>query len=967
MFRSTLGLDADQSPFPWQEELLSRLCECTGNRLSLDVPTGLGKTSVIAAWLVALARKADLPRRLVYVVDRRAVVDQATDEAVRLREWLESETRTKQLLGLDAGVRLPISTLRGQFADNREWLSDPTLPTIVVGTVDMVGSRLLFEGYGVSHKMRPYHAGFLGIDTLFVLDEAHLVPPFEALLQSVVETDSPLHGEKLGSPVVPRSMLLTLSATGRAATDAVLQIGDRDLKHTEASQRLNAVKQLTFHKPKEDESLDMSARLAAEAWSLSGEGTLPKRIIVFCNSRDSAIKIEAAVASLAKGDKKQGIEQRDIETQLFVGARRVRERQEVADWLKAHGFIAGSEVTAKLPSFVFSTSAGEVGVDLDADHMVSDLVPFERMVQRFGRVNRRGEGAAEVRVVLERNEPNAKEKPALKKALAKPVRERKATDHLLVAQFDLARKYQAAIEALPRVEGSDAINVSPEALRQLRIRAADDDQLREVLNDATTQPPLRPALTRPILDSWSMTSLEKHSARPNVAPWLRGWIDEEPQTTVVWRRWLPTRSVRCSDSQIKEFFEAAPIHLTEKLETQSDHVFKWLLKHAEKVVKLSTSPKKGEEEMPGDDEVVAIVLDHSGGVTCQLTLKQLQFYGGKDAQYAKKQFERDLQNRTLVVDRRLGGINSGLLDQSAKDATFAESADDADCPRDWITQTETGNDETGDDKRGNDKTSPIPAFRIVEKDVEPAENEDASRIDRVWKTCLRLPIARDDQDEPSRVLILQKYRRAVTSEESRSTSSELSLDVHLAQTEVEATRLAERLQLSDELKLVLRIAARNHDHGKNTERWQNAFSAPEEGRPFAKTSGPFRNNLLDGYRHEFGSLPFVLKDPEFESLSEAMRDLALHLVAAHHGFARPVIRVDGCKDAPPSQLEERARDVALRFARLQKQWGPWGLAWLESLLRAADQRASAAAEAREDSNAVTATTPNDITAEVTHG
>lgn len=966
MFQSALGLNVDKSPFPWQEELLSRLSDCPGSRLALDVPTGLGKTSVMAAWLVALASKADLPRRLVYVVDRRAVVDQATDEAVRLRSWLESQPDTKQRLGLDANERLPISTLRGQFADNREWLSDPTLPTIVVGTVDMVGSRLLFEGYGVSRKMRPYHAGFLGVDTLFVLDEAHLVPPFEALLQSVVETDSPLHGEKLASPVVPRSMLLTLSATGRATSDAVVQIGKRDLKHPVASQRLNAVKRLTFHKPKEDELLDISAHLAAEAWSLSGEGTLPKRIIVFCNSRDSAIKTEAAVASLAKGDKKQGIEQRDIETQLFVGARRVRERQEVADWLKAHGFIAGSKVTTTLPSFVFSTSAGEVGVDLDADHMVSDLVPFERMVQRFGRVNRRGEGAAEVRVVLERDEPNAKEKPALTKALAKPPRERSKKERDLVDQFELAPKYQAAIEALPRVEGSDAINVSPEALRQFKIRAADDDRLRELLNDATTQPPLRPALTRPILDAWSMTSLEKHSARPNVAPWLRGWIDEEPQTTVVWRRWLPTRSARCSDSQIKEFFEAAPIHLTEKLETRSNEVSTWVLKHAAKVAKLRTSPKKGDEEiaaqLPADDDVVAIVLDHSGGVTCRLTLKQLQFDGGKDAQNAKKQFERDIQNRTLVVDRRLGGISSGLLDQSAKDATFAESADDADCLRDWITQTETGNDETG-----NEKLSPIPAFRIVEQDVEPAENEDASRIDRVWKTCLRLPIARDDQDEPSTVLIVQKYRRAVTSEESRSTSSELSLDVHLSQTEAEATRLAERLQLSDEVKLVLRIAARNHDHGKNTERWQNAFSAPEEGRPFAKTSGPFRNNLLDGYRHEFGSLPFVSRDPEFESLSEPMRDLALHLVAAHHGFARPVIRVDGCKDAPPSQLEERARDVALRFARLQKQWGPWGLAWLESLLRAADQRASAAAEAREDSNAGTATTPNDITAEVTHG
>ncbi|WP_201281692.1 hypothetical protein [Methylosinus sp. Ce-a6] len=91
----------------------------------------------------------------------------ASDEAAALREGLQ----------LRSG-RLPISTLRGQFADNRAWLDDPSSPAIVVGTVDMIGSRLLFEGYGVSRKMRPYHAGFLGVDTLVLLDEAHLVPPF---------------------------------------------------------------------------------------------------------------------------------------------------------------------------------------------------------------------------------------------------------------------------------------------------------------------------------------------------------------------------------------------------------------------------------------------------------------------------------------------------------------------------------------------------------------------------------------------------------------------------------------------------------------------------------------------------------------------------------------------------------------------------------------------------------------------
>ena len=51
--------------------------------------------------------------------------------------------------------------LRGQHLDNRLWLEDPAAPAIIVGTVDMIGSRLLFEGYGVTPRMRPVHAGLI--------------------------------------------------------------------------------------------------------------------------------------------------------------------------------------------------------------------------------------------------------------------------------------------------------------------------------------------------------------------------------------------------------------------------------------------------------------------------------------------------------------------------------------------------------------------------------------------------------------------------------------------------------------------------------------------------------------------------------------------------------------------------------------------------------------------------------------
>lgn len=51
--------------------------------------------------------------------------------------------------------------------------------------------------------------------------------------------------------------------------------------------------------------------------------------------------------------------------------------------------------------FLIATSAGEVGIDVSADHLVTDLPPFDALAQRLGRVNRYGEGDAEVHVYCE--------------------------------------------------------------------------------------------------------------------------------------------------------------------------------------------------------------------------------------------------------------------------------------------------------------------------------------------------------------------------------------------------------------------------------------------------------------------------------------------------------------------------------------------------------------------------------------
>jgi len=87
-------------PFRWQQRLWAEMV--AGNLPEvIDIPTGLGKTAIIPIWLLAIAAQSPLtlPRRLIYVVNRRTVVDQATDIAQRVRKRLPAIPEVFQALG----------------------------------------------------------------------------------------------------------------------------------------------------------------------------------------------------------------------------------------------------------------------------------------------------------------------------------------------------------------------------------------------------------------------------------------------------------------------------------------------------------------------------------------------------------------------------------------------------------------------------------------------------------------------------------------------------------------------------------------------------------------------------------------------------------------------------------------------------------------------------------------------------
>lgn len=837
-------------PFPWQRTLYQRLV-ANDSPHACDLPTGLGKTSVIALWLLALAKTSSLPRRLVYVVNRRTVVDQSTAEAERLRMRL-SQPETRHLHdALDALAAVPaehalaISTLRGEFADNGAWRRDPSRPAVIVGTVDMIGSRLLFSGYGCGFRSRPLHAGFLGQDALLVHDEAHLEPAFQSLLTALAEEQR--------RAKEPRPLkVLALSATGRTAPDFTL--GAADFDDPVVNQRLNAKKGLSVHSV--DDRAELPERIATKASELTG------KVIVFLSSVEHAEKCA------------QALRKRKLCVATLTGTMRGAERDELVNnpvfvrFLPRPGDgIQPQEGTV----FLVATSAGEVGIDLSADHLVTDLPPFDALAQRLGRVNRYGEGDAEVHVYCERlkEPPKAKADSDDDDDTVKPGKQKD--------EYEYSRYFtRKLLEQLP-VRSDDCHEASPAALRGL----SREDRVAA----STPQPEIHPVDSL-LFDRWSYTTItERLPGRPPVAEWLHGAEEwEPPRTTVAWRSevaWLSADHL--GRDSLDDFLADYPLRSRETLSDVTTRV----LKHLEK---LAARDHEGTQLawLIRNDEPAAI-------------MKLCNLVHGYDPR--KKPW---LDDATVVLAPEAGGLNGGLLDGAAE-------------------------------------FDPDLRYDLGAKDGERLVHESESEPDAPTGMRLVRSVKRR-ADEDDVLLWWHLYAASHRADDDGSSNSrkELLLDVHLQRTEAWADRLAESLQLSEVERNALARAGREHDLGKRRRVWQRSIKRFKEP---ALAKGPMQPSELGHYRHELGSLC----DADLSGLNHDARDLALHVIAAHHGRARPHFPVVESydPDVKDEVVAEIVREVPLRFDRLQRRFGRWGLAWFESILRAADVLGSEEEEAAE--------------------
>lgn len=826
----------------------------------IKVPTAGGKTAILAIFLAALATQAGtqritLPRRLALVVNRRSLVDQSSALAAKLADIVRGGTLpalSDALATLSPrGIPLSVSTLRGALADNGDWAIDPATPALILGTPDMIGSRLLFRGYGVGRSRAATHAGLLGIDTLVVHDEAHLAPVFSSVLREI-EVLARRSADAVGRPPLH---VVEMTATPDPHSDVGQILECRVSDDPALTRRMRASKTLTF--------IDVSTTASKGKPAVRVLDMLAERALAHKNAcKAVALFVNRPEAASHLTDRLlQGGVPRDRIVTL-TGTQRARERERLIESPAFRRFSPERTDESAPTAYFICTSAGEIGLDIDADIGLLDLVTLDRFIQRAGRINRRGWANGELTLVHASGEE-----------LGEALRER-------------SRAALSLLVALPHAPGGR--DASPIALAQL----TEHPRYQEAVPAAPPRRSLEPS----ILAQWSMTTLRLDDLRvPPPDIFLHGLDDEDRDVDLVWRT-LPS-----DITQLTDWLEAWPVLAHERAKLPV-HKARDLL---EAVLRRADHDEHG---APG-----ALVLDSQGRII------EAAPRAADDS--LRGLMRRVVPGRTIMIRNDLGGLSpTGLPDVDSVASVLDVSAEGR---GEILTLTCLVGltDGAMQWSHADGQAESLPALVAA---IRP-EHEIA------FAEALALP-ASDLMSTDSAVHLRARIwlrPRQVLSPDAGDLASlgrcDRTLSDHLELAHKAAHRLLQHLDLPPALAAAVTAAAAHHDMGKKEPRWQAALGNPSPAIPLAKSRRPvFDSRLNDGYRHELGSVVI---------LGEDVSPLERHLIAAHHGWARPGFTEKARTKPGCAPMADR---VAVSFATLNEHFGPWGLAYLEAVVKSAD-------------------------------
>ena len=957
---------AAPAPFPWQQALVEQVATTGKWPDLLDLPTGAGKTAAIDIAVFLMALRDDSPRRVVFVIDRRVVVQQAAERASRLSDHLLTSEdvvvkavadRLRSLaatIGDSGGSPLQWAEMRGGIVRDESWALRPDVPAVLVSTVDQVGSRLLFRGYGISRNMRPVYAGLLGNDVLFLLDEVHLAQPLAETLGRISARYRPPRESGLPDRWQVVELSATPSKTARGRSVCALSERDRDPLVTPVLARRLAAEKMAEKRLVRSRDKDGSGQRAGLAKSAANvartmiAGGRSKVVGVVVNRVNTAL----LVFDLLRDDS-------SFDCFLITGRMRPFDRDDLLGRIGDKIRTGRVRTMSDRPLVVVATQSIEAGADFDFDALVTECASLDALKQRFGRVDRDG-------VLSERGTPSH----AVILAASEDVT---ATAEDPIYQSALTRTWSWLPEGnfnfAAQVRGTDHIS------------------------DLVVAKPNAPILLPSHLDRWVQTYPDP-DADPDIGLWLHGVSDENAvDVSLIWRADMTEALLSAGDVELAvSLATACRPGSGEAMSVPITAVRAWLGSLADEEVQ-STSVLVSDVEgvsSEGRDE------SRRG----RTTIKPVLRWRGDDSDVVTRQ-DVIRPGDTLIVPAAYGGVSAGNWDPECRslvtdlghrveaeqhgratlrlnpavlgpdtyrlaglpspaDVDLDGDATDRSAVQDWLVRADHEED-------ADDLTRRIVAAlredkkRIVFR-VRAGSIDGLTRSVFVVTSRKRLLVPRTSPESVG---------ETVDSEPNTSSFSGTvtSLDEHLRDVREWAREIANACGLPDELAGDLAMAARLHDVGKADPRFQAML---RRGRitvdgmlaksivPASERAERERARRDAGYpsggRHELLSVAMVLQQPELAASAHDW-DLVLHLVASHHGYCRPFapavydphpvmaeFYLDGRRlvHSTATDLARIDSGVADRFWTLVRRYGWFGLAWLECILRLADHRASTA-------------------------
>jgi CRISPR-associated endonuclease/helicase Cas3 len=945
----------DPQPFPWQIMLAQRAAAADWPKL-ISLPTASGKTACLDAAVFGLAATADLrteerlPRRIWFVVDRRIVVDEALERARNIASKLGKADggplkEVAQALRSLSGTKRPlgVARLRGGAWFSKDWARRPSQPTIICSTVDQVGSALLFRAYGRSDETASIYAALAAHDSLIILDEAHCAVPFMETIKAVARyREAPWAERPLNTPFRYCIMSATPPEGSEAAIFPMPSERAGALDHPLLHKRMTARKLATLEEPVKGGEF---ASKAAQVVLKFKDQTKP-RIAAMVNRVATAREIAGELRS-SLGDAADVV--------LLTGRMRPLDRDAlVGRWAKV--LKAGSKECLGKPVIVVTTQCLEVGADFSFDALVTECASLDALRQRFGRLDRFGESGESKAAILIRERDTKQPKddgdPIYGEAIYQTWSWLKELDDVAV-DFGIA----AMDERIDALRAADA-------QRFKRLRAPPDDA---------------PVLLPAHLDLLCQTS-PRPRPEPDISLFLHGKRKPAPEVRVVFRADLTGE-----DNKDIDILSLVPPTSPEMLPLPLRRFKAWLLN-------IDTEDTDGDVEGVREEE--------DGSNSGESADRRFVIWRGRDRSEVTGDVGRVRPNNDVVVLRSSEAISE-----------LGQTVDD---PEGLGTDRLDIAERASVQGRGRailrihrEVLRPVGDYASVKNLMELADSEpkreeaqealravldedDAVGFLSEWLRAVIVSLQADRmriEEHPDGGLILigttKHHREDDLSADADDLTSkdvrEVPWEEHTAAVTGRASESAARC-LDEGFGSAMVAAAQAHDLGKLDGRFQlwlrgGDSTAVSGGQPLAKSAElPERKRrrkeiqedarLPKGFRHELLSTQLAERFALLPD-DENSRELALHLIATHHGYARPFAPAvcdklvaegragDLCLNAVGIQALLSATDrrdlvpadridsgLADRFWRLTRRYGWWGLAYLEGVFRLADWEAS---------------------------